>query len=146
MSHNHDDDLGPDPNTVGQDTCLNDPTLLQDGGPGGSNGTAGTYCDLNRENNVWVEGVVDIPAGKRGICMLDTMNQAQVVAVLQHDPRARRDLPKVTSDADLLRLLATVPLLNTADYSSIETRQSARAGLPFYTLFAGRPPFAHPKK
>ena len=99
-----------------------------------------TYCDLDRTNNVWVEGVVDVENGKLGICMLDQMSYEQIVYVLQHDPRARRDLPKFTSDPELLALLDTIPLLGTTLESDQKTRASARTGLPYYTQFQGRPP------
>ena len=47
--------------------------------------TRTTYCDGDRKNNVWVEGVQD-EDGNGGICMLDTMTEQQVAYVLQHDP------------------------------------------------------------
>lgn len=122
---------GVDPEQVGQEQCEE---------------TRTTYCDLDIENNVWVEGVVDIPAGKRGICMLDTMSASQVIHVLQHDPRARRDLSRVTSSPDLLALLDRVSLLPTGNPADDAQRQDARRGLPFYTQFAGRPPVPRDKK
>jgi hypothetical protein len=103
---------------------------------------------LNIENNVWVEGVVDIAANKRGICMLDTMTREQVVYVLQHDPKAREDLPKVTSNPVLLEMLDTVKILRTDTLDEHLQRASARNGLPFYNIFRGNAPNAqfYPKK
>jgi hypothetical protein len=105
-----------------------------------------TRCDRNIVNNVWVEGVVDPAKGKRGICMLDSMSVDQIIYVLQHDPRAREDLPKVTSDQEVLGLLTTVPLLGAPSVESKLQRQSARTGLPYYTVFRGNPPIAPPSK
>jgi len=84
---------GYDPNDVGYDQCADDPKS--------------TCCDLDIEDNVWVEGVVDLSANpqKRGICMLDTMSEDQIIYTLRHDPRARCDLPKVTSCSEILELL-----------------------------------------
>ena len=142
MSSNADDEvLGPDPDQVGYDSC-------SEGTLKGSNGTSDTYCDLNRANNVWVEGVVDLPNGKNGICMLDTMTADQVIYVLKHDPKAREDLKKVTSDQTLLGLLEDVPLLSSAQPADQQTRASARSGMTYYSVFKGRPPNAqfYPKK
>lgn len=97
-------------------------------------------CDLDVVDNVWVEGVVDLSKGQRGICMLDTMSRKQVIYVLQHDPKAREDLPRVTSNADLLTLLSQVKLLPTGTAGDVLTRSNVRNGLPFYSQFAGKPP------
>ena len=112
-------------------------------GPG--NGPDGSYCDLNIENNVWVEGVVDLSASppKRGICMLDSISYDQMVYVLQHTPQARCDLPKVTSSPELLALLDRVKLLPTGNAADAANRH-ANANpndLPFYNVFRGNPPY-----
>lgn len=143
---NSNDQLGPDPSEIGYDECIGDP---ENGGSSSSSSGSwsGTYCNLDIVNNVWVEGVVDPDNGKRGICMLDTMSKEQVVYVLQHDPKARDDLPKVTSNPDLLNLLALVPLLGAPSVESTISRQSARTGLPYYNVFRGNIPVAkHPPK
>ncbi len=153
MSNNNGNQpLGPDPNEIGYDECIVDDETS--GGSSNSGGTSaagpnGTCCDLDIENNVWVEGVVDVPAGKRGICMLDTMSYEQVVQVLRHDPKAREDLPKVTSNQELLTLLATVPLLGQTTLNERLQSANTRNGLPYYTVFRGQPPnaqFYPPKK
>lgn len=141
------DQLGPDPNEIGYDSAI-----VEDEGSGGSSSTtasqATTLCDLDIENNVWVEGVVDLAANKRGICMLDTMSKAQIIDVLQHNPRARDDLKKVTSNAELLELVEKVPLHSVHSPSQSMQSGNVRAGLPFYNVFRGRPPNAQftPKK
>ena len=101
-----------------------------------------TLCDLDVRNNVWVEGVVDLAHGKRGICMLDTLSQAQIVSILQHDPRAREDLPKVTSNAELRQLVVDTKLLPAVELSEeLQQKQNrSPAGIPFYTVFRGRAP------
>ncbi len=116
----------PDRSVVGSEQCCED--------------TPETFCDLEVTNNVWVEGIVDVPAGKRGLCMLDSMTIDQVIYVLEHDPRARTDLLKVTSNADLRRLAGEVPLLPRQDAADLEQSADAKAGLPFYTVFRGQPP------
>lgn len=115
-----------DPSVVGSEECCDD--------------SPETFCDLDVTNNVWVEGIVDVPAGKRGICMLDSLTVDQVIYILEHDPQARIDLPKVTSNEALRRLVAEVPLLPRQDAADVEQSLDARAGLPFYTVFRGQPP------
>ena len=120
----------PDPSVIGFEQCQPEaPTTL---------------CDLDVRNNVWVEGVVDVDHGKRGICMLDSLSRRQIVSILQHDPRARVDLPKVTSNAELLELVANTKLLPRQDISEELQERSNRnpAGIPFYTVFRGRAPTA----
>lgn len=106
--------------------------------------TPATCCDRDIENNVWVEGVVDLAAGKRGICMLDTLSERQIVNILEHDPRARTDLERVTSHPGLLQLLKDTRLLPTSEFADELQGRSNRnpAGLPFYTVFRGRAPTA----
>lgn len=106
-----------------------------------------TFCDLDVENNVWVEGVVDLAKGKRGICMLDTMTVDQVVYVLQRNPQARRDLPKVTSNRELRELATKVPLLSPDEPADVAQSRANRnpAGIPFYNQFGGRPPRGNQK-
>jgi len=103
-----------------------------------------TLCDLDVRDNVWVEGVVDIEHGKRGICMLDSLSRAQVISILEHDPRARQDLPKVTSNPELRELLATTQLLPTKEVSEqLQAKENRNpAGIPFYSVFRGRAPAA----
>lgn len=120
----------PDPSVTGYEQC--EPA------------TPTTLCDLDITNNVWVEGVVDVAQGKRGICMLDSLSERQIVDILQHDPRAREDLPKVTTNAELLQLLAQTRLLPPKSMEEDLQERSNRnpAGIPFYTVFRGRAPAA----
>ena len=103
-----------------------------------------TCCDLDVVDNVWVEGVVNLSAGQRGICMLDSLSRQQVVYILEHDPKAREDLPKVTSNPELLGLLATTRLLPAVEQGGeLQSRANRNpAGMPFYSLFGGRAPVA----
>lgn len=119
----------PDPSVTGSEQCCDSPTTL---------------CDLDVRNNVWVEGVVDVEHGKRGICMLDTLSERQIIGILQHDPRAREDLPKVTSNPELHQLLATTRLLPRQELEEELQERSNRnpAGIPFYSVFRGRAPAA----
>ena len=102
-----------------------------------------TYCDMDRRNNVWVEGVQD-ENGTGGCCLLDVMTWNQVIGVDQTDERARADLLKVTSNPDLIHLAQTLPPLpkeNEGDKLQIEMNRQ-KDTIPFYALFAGNPPFA----
>ncbi len=102
-----------------------------------------TYCDGNRRDNVWVEGPVD-EAGQGGVCMLDTMTESQLIYVLQRDPKARQDLETVTTDEELKAWARTIPMLpgvNPGDQLQSEINANA-ASIPFYSVFAGKPPTA----
>lgn len=120
----------PDPTVTGFEQC--DPE------------TPATLCDLDVRNNVWVEGVVDLEQGMRGICMLDQLSERQIIGILQHDPKARDDLPKVTSNPALRQLLAQTKLLPGVELEEELQQRSNRslAALPFYNVFRGRPPAA----
>lgn len=103
-----------------------------------------SYCDLDRRNNIWVEG--GDPAQGTGICLLDSMTSDQVVYTLQHNPKAKADLLRVTSDPNLHELAEKVELFPTAveaDALQTETNRNNDAGsIPFYAIFRGQPPFA----
>lgn len=104
----------------------------------------GTCCDRDRVNNVWVEGADESGAG--GICLLDTLNRAQIVGILKCDDRARADLKRVTSNADLLDLTETVVKLTMEEPGDrLQTQMGANKlpeSIPFYAIFRGQPPFA----
>lgn len=102
-----------------------------------------TYCDGDRKNNVWVEGVTD-EDGNGGICMLDTMTEAQVIGVLQVNERAREDLLRVTSNPILLDLANKIPRMSTKEEGDkLQTEMNRNAdSIPFYSVFRGQPPFA----
>jgi len=88
-----------------------------------------TLCDGDTRNNCWVEG---------GICLLDSMSRAQVVYTLEHNPKARQDLVKVTTCEELLQLLVDVPLLPTVQEDDALQRQLNKADcLPYYTVYRG---------
>lgn len=104
-----------------------------------------TKCDLYRpgELNVWVERGTP---GAVGICLLDSMSRDQVIYSLERDDVARQDLTRVTTDPELLELAATVVRLPTAELvdmeQTIHNRPQEPAGIPFYAIFRGQPPFA----
>jgi hypothetical protein len=104
-------------------------------------------CDRDRKNNVWVErgnnpGSENAP----GICLLDTMTEAQVIDVVERDERARKDLLRVTSDPRLLEIARTTKRLTTAEEADLQqkwvNKNETPAGNPFYGIFRGQPPFA----
>lgn len=115
-------------------TCEDEITTEETTGPA-------TYCDLDRANNVWVEGADE--NGEGGICLLDTMSESQVIYVLQRDEKARADLRRVTSDAGLLELADTVPRLTTdREGDVVQSGLNQGTVSPFYSVFRGRPPTA----
>ena len=98
-----------------------------------------TLCDLDRKNNVWVEGAD--ADGNNGICLLDTIEEPQLIDVLQRDPLARTDLKRVTSNVYLQNLADTLPMLPT-DYEGDTLQHEQNQGtLTLYTVFRGIPPF-----
>ena len=102
-----------------------------------------TKCDRDKNNNVWVEGY-DAEKGVPGICLLDTLEDAQIINVLMRDERARQDLRKVTSDPHLLDLAEKIPRFpetNEGDEAQKDHGNTTNAG-PFYAIFRGQPPFA----
>jgi hypothetical protein len=108
-----------------------------------------TRCDLYVQGtqNVWVEkGPSPEDQQALGICMLDTMSDAQVIYVLERDEKARADLQRVTSDKHLLQLARTVPRLPVVEETDAEqallNRPHEPAQNPFYGIFRGQPPVA----
>lgn len=104
-----------------------------------------TKCDADTKNNVWVErGPNPGDENRIGICLLDTMTEAQVIYTLEHDDVARKDLLRVTTDEHLLLLARTVPKLPTVEESDEQQRDINRsttpASIPFYAIFQGRMP------
>jgi len=95
--------------------------------------TPATLCDLDRTDNVWVEG---------DVCMLDTLREDQVIYILQRDEKARADLCRVTSNEHLRELAATVPRLSTERPGDKLQKQGNQNTIPFYATFKGRPPTA----
>jgi hypothetical protein len=90
-----------------------------------------SLCDGDTNNNYWVEG---------GICMLDTggLTKAAVIGVIQHNPRARLDLARVTTCLEIHQLLAEVPLLSTIQEDDAQQSEFNKADcLPYYTIFRG---------
>jgi len=100
-----------------------------------------TLCDLSRLDNVWVDGPVS-PEGQGGICMLDNMEECQVIHSLQRSQRAKDDMLKVTSNLYLRNLAQTVPLLPGISPGDTLQKEANQNSIPFYALFRGQPPFA----
>ncbi len=107
-----------------------------------------TRCDLYRQGqkNVWVErGDSPNDVTAPGICMLDTMDDSQIIYCLERDEVARRDLLTVTSDPHLHQLaqqIARLPVEEEADKLQRDlNRNNSPASSPFYALFRGQPPF-----
>lgn len=98
-----------------------------------------TLCNLDRRNNVWVEGAD--ADGNSGICLLDTITEDQFIGVIQRDPLARTDLVRVTDNAYLLNLAAITPMLPTVPEGDELQRQMNQNTMVLYTVFKGVPPF-----
>lgn len=116
-------------------SCEDDETTTEE------TATPTTYCDRDRVSNVWVEGADENGTG--GICLLDTMTEAQVINSIQRSEQAREDLRRVTSDEYLLGLADSVPRLSTSEVGDQLQRELNRNAdsLPFYNQFQGKPPW-----
>lgn len=103
-------------------------------------GKPNTKCDRDRKDNVWVEGAD--ADGNGGICLLDTMEEYQVIQSLHRSQRSHDDLLRVTSDARLRELAVTVPIYpQEVEGDQLQTKVNENT-IPFYSLFRGQPPFA----
>jgi len=104
-----------------------------------------TKCDLDRDNNMWLERGPNPGDDLRpGICLLDTMKPSQIVYTLEHNPMSARALLRITSDPYLRYLACQVTLLPTEELVDMEQNNLNREGTPgtypFYDTFAGQPP------
>lgn len=89
--------------------------------------------------NAWVVGDVDPVTDQGGVCLLDQFTFEEIGCVLQTNPTARKDLPLVTQDPEILALLDKYPLLSSEDTSvPLEMRVLGAPPSPFYTLMKGR--------
>jgi len=106
-------------------------------------GCSTTKCDRDTTNNVWLERGSE---NARGICLLDTLTETQVINILEKDERARADLLRVTSDVRLLELARTTKRLSTAEEADLQqkwaNKNESPSSNPFYGVFRGQPPFA----
>lgn len=94
-------------------------------------GVAPSLCDGDTSDNYWFEG---------GVCMLDQagVGKAQVVDIIQHNPKARLDLARVTTCQEILQLLEQVPLLSTVQEDDAQQSEFNKGDcLPFYTVYRG---------
>jgi len=88
-----------------------------------------TLCDGDITNNEWFG---------EGVCLLDTMTKDQVIYAIQHNPKARDDLRRVTTCDELHDLLDKVPLLPTVqEDDEAQKRMNQTDCLPFYNVFRG---------
>jgi hypothetical protein len=96
---------------------------------------------------MWVErGDTPNDVNAIGICLLDTMSDAQVIYTIEHDEAAREDLLRVTTDPRLIELATTVPRLPVVEEvdaeQAVNNRTNEPSAIPFYAVFRGQPPFA----
>ena len=92
-------------------------------------GYSSTLCDGDTTNNEWFG---------EGVCILDTMTKDQIVYTIEHNPKARDDLRRVTTCEEILNLLKEVPLLITVqEDDECQKRFNSADCLPFYNLYRG---------
>lgn len=105
-----------------------------------------TKCDgpADRTKNVWVERGNNLGDNLvAGVCMLDTMTEEQIIAIIERDDQARVDLFSITTDARLHELARTIARLPTTSESDVvQNGLTPKGAPPFYALFRGQPPFA----
>lgn len=99
-----------------------------------------TKCNGDRTNNVWIDGG-NPETGEGGVCLLDTLQECQVIWIIERDERARADLLRVTDDERLLELGNTIARLPTINSSDAQMK-GQNSYVPFYSVFKGQPPFA----
>ena len=99
-----------------------------------------TRCDGDTADNVWIER--DDPKAT-GVCLLDTLSDAQIIYILERDEKARADLLKVTKDCHLIHLANTTPRLATGEFAdTLQSQINKNADtIPFYSVFRGQPPY-----
>lgn len=100
---------------------------------------------------MWIErGPSALDQQCPGICTLDTLQPWQIVYILEHTPRAAKDLLRITSDGYLRYLAQNVSLLSTDELVDVEQAKINRSreanSIPFYAVFAGNPPIAQHSK
>ena len=104
-----------------------------------------TKCNGDTTNNIWLErGPNPGDELRAGICLLDTMSPSKIVYTLEHNPRAAKDLLRITTDPYLIYLATNVTLLPTEELVDMEQdaqNQEGKPGTyPFYDTFHGQPP------
>lgn len=88
-----------------------------------------TLCDGDTTNNEWFG---------EGVCLLDTMTKDQVIYAIQHNPKAREDLARVTTCEEVLDLLDKVPLLGkVGEGDEMQQKLNQVDCLPFYNVYRG---------
>lgn len=117
----------------------NDPCGCEDSELPFTTTTGSTFCDGDRRDNVWVEGADE--NGQGGVCLIDTLDKTQIVNILKKDDRARADLKRVTTNADLQNLADTVPRFETTPEGDKLQSEINADSMVMYTHFRGQPPF-----
>jgi hypothetical protein len=114
---------------VGEELSMSDPNDPNNCNPCDGNGPPPTLCDGDITNNAWFT---------EGVCLLDTMSKQQIVYTIEHNPKARQDLARVTTCEPILQLLNDIPLLNTAQEDDAQQKRFNQSDcLPFYTIYKG---------
>jgi len=102
--------------------------------------TPTTKCDLLApgQKNLWREGEPGYP----GVCLLDTMQEFQVIWVLTRMAAARLDLLLATSDPRLRQLAGEIdPLPQHTESDRLQAlinQPNNPASIPQYTQFRGK--------
>ncbi len=96
--------------------------------PGGQLGKC-SVCTGDCCNNVWIEN---------GKCTLDNLTFDQVWFILGKNPRAKRDLLRITSDPQLIELANNTKLVvDELEDAKVPERLVNKNTIPFYTVLRG---------
>mgnify|MGYP001298665663 CR=1 FL=1 len=95
-----------------------------------------TMCSGDTSNNIWFQPG---PPGYPGKCKLDEMTFEQVWIVLLRVPQAKKDLLRITENADLLTLASQTSLIQDPieDDKKVDYLINKQNTLPYYTLLRG---------
>jgi hypothetical protein len=94
-----------------------------------------TMCTGDRTNNVWFQsGAPGFP----GKCRIDDLTYGEVVYILSKNPFAKRDLLRITTDPNLVRLANESRMIESEGKDNERAADRVNANtLPFYTVFKG---------
>lgn len=88
-----------------------------------------TVCNGDKQNNIWFVN---------GQCRLDQLSYEQVYRILEMNPRAKKDLLRITTDPTLIDLANTVKLMQPdSTDNDVAADLVNKNTLPFYTQFKG---------
>lgn len=115
----------------GQDTC-GCSNAIDPEDPVNPNAGRCTVCTGDCSNNIWF---TPGPPGFPGKCKLDELTYDQVEFVLSKNPSAKRDLLRITTDPNLIRLANETKMVGSDQQDSERFAERLhRNSLPIYTV------------